>query len=198
MQSAKLSARRNLTRDWAGTAGSEREIGATAHPTLPSADNGRLGHVHVISSGSAGEQQKHADRRTTSRGGKAGRQAAGMADTGRSNAEAQPPAVSWGGGGGRERERDGGSFGHSASNRQAETTARSVRSEEGTLQKQGTRDGTQYVAVGSGELFLVYRGHVLILQRPNSLVSQAYRSGTHGNVPSTGESQSGWVVRRLS
>ena len=91
-----------------------------------------------------------------------------------------------------------GSFGHSASNRQAETTARSVRSEEGTLQKQGTRDGTQYVAVGSGELFLVYRGHVLILQRPNSLVSQAYRSGTHGNVPSTGESQSGWVVRRLS
>ena len=78
MQSAKLSARRNLTRDWAGTAGSEREIGATAHPTLPSADNGRLGHVHVISSGSAREQQKqkHADRRTTSRGGK-GRQAAG-------------------------------------------------------------------------------------------------------------------------
>jgi hypothetical protein len=52
------------------------------------------------------------------------------------------------------------------------------------------RDGGQYVAVGSGELFLVYRGHVLILQRPNSLVSQAYRSGTHGNVPSTGESQS--------
>ena len=104
MQSAKLSARRNLTRDWAGTAGSEREIGATAHPTLPSADNGRLGHVHVISSGSAREQQKqkHADRRTTSRGGKAGRQAAGMADTGRSNTEAQPPAVSWGGGGGRE------------------------------------------------------------------------------------------------
>ena len=112
MQSAKLSARRNLTRDWAGTAGSEREIGATAHPTLPSADNGRLGHVHVISSGSAGAAEKHADRRTTSRGGKASGRAAGMADTGQSNAEAQPPVRQLGR---RRWERAGwGSFGHSA------------------------------------------------------------------------------------
>ena len=65
-----------------------------------------------------------------------------------------------------------------------------MRSVEGTLQSEGW-----YVAVGSGELFLVYRGHVLILQRPNSLVSQAYRSGTHGYVPSTSELQSGLVAR---
>jgi hypothetical protein len=65
-----------------------------------------------------------------------------------------------------------------------------VRSVEGTLQNEGW-----YVAVGSGVLFLVYRGHVLILQRPNSLVSQAYRSGTHGYVPSTSELQSGLVAR---
>ena len=201
MQSAKLSARRNLTRDWAGTAGSEREIGATAHPTLPRAGNGRLGHVHVISSGSAREQQKqkHADRRTTSRGGK-GRQAGSWQHGKPSNAEAQPLAVSWGGGGGREESAGWGVlWAQRASNRQAETTARSVRSEEGTLQKARDKGWDwQYVAVGSGELFLVYRGHVLILQRPNSLVSQAYRSGTHGNVPSPGESQSGWLVRRLS
>jgi hypothetical protein len=57
-----------------------------------------------------------------------------------------------------------------------------VRSEEGTRQGKGW-----YVAVGSGVLFLVYRGHVLMLQRPNSLAPQAYRSGTHGNVPPTRE-----------
>jgi len=49
------------------------------------------------------------------------------------------------------------------SNRQAETERRSVRSVEGTLQSEGW-----YVAVGSGELFLVYRGHVLILRCSNS------------------------------
>lgn len=48
----------------------------------------------------------------------------------------------------------------------------SVRSEEGTAAEQGDR----YVAMDMDELFLVYRGHVLILQRSNSLVSQAYRS----------------------
>ncbi len=57
-------------------------------------------------------------------------------------------SVSWGGGGGRER--DGGPLGTALSNRQAETTARSVRSEEGTLQKQGTRDGTQTAVRGGG------------------------------------------------
>lgn len=69
IKSAKPSATRKMAhRERPSTAGSGREIGATAHPTLPTAGNGRLGHVHVISSGSAGA-------RTGERapGGRAGR-----------------------------------------------------------------------------------------------------------------------------
>lgn len=37
---------------------------------------------------------------------------------------------------------------------------------------------------GWDELFLVYRGHVLFLQRSNSLFYRLTDLGTHGNVPS--------------
>jgi hypothetical protein len=66
-----------------------------------------------------------------------------------------------------------GSLERIVSNRQAETMGRSVRSEKGTLRSRGGA----WACVGSHVLFLGYRGHVLMLQRPNSLVFQAYRSG---------------------
>ncbi len=63
MESAKPSATRKMAhRERPSTAGSGREIGATAHPTLPTAGNGRLGHVHVISSGSAGGRRGSVSR----------------------------------------------------------------------------------------------------------------------------------------
>jgi hypothetical protein len=131
-QSAKPSARRNLTRDWAGTAGSEREIGATAHPTLPSAGNGRLGHVLVISSGSAGAP----DVDVAPWGGSWQRRGPTRARPARQLGQLGPRPAGRGAGG----RAVWGSFARTVSNRQAETTGRSVRSEEGTLQR--ARDGT--------------------------------------------------------